>query len=113
MLMERLRSDRTIARKARDEVASALLTALVGEAAMVGKNATPPRETDENEAMATVRKFLKNAEETRERLVSAGRDSSIVEREIGLLSAYLPTQMDAIALRAAVLAFRQANTKTL
>ena len=38
MLMDKLRADFLAARKARQDVRIALLTALVGEAAMIGKN---------------------------------------------------------------------------
>ena len=101
MLLEKLQADLLTARKARQPVATNLLTALVGESAMVGKNAGNRISTDD-EVIATIRKFLKNAEETSGRLVTAGKDTSVISEEIAILKTYLPQQMDDVSLRAAI-----------
>lgn len=101
MLIEKLQADQLAARKARDTVSAALLTALVGEAAMVGKNAGNRTSTDE-EVTATIRKFLKNAEETRGRLATAGKDTAVIQQEIQILEGYLPRQMTDDQLGAAI-----------
>jgi uncharacterized protein YqeY len=91
-LMDKLQADQLAARKGRATVAAALLTALIGESAMVGKNAGNRTSTDD-EVQATIRKFLKNAEETQARLAEAGKDTAVIREEIQILSGYLPQQM--------------------
>lgn len=101
MLIERIKADLLTARKARATVAANSLTALVGEAVMVGKNAGNRESTDE-EVVATVRKFLKNLEETKRNLVAHNKDTSVCEEEIVIISRYLPQQMSADELRSAI-----------
>jgi uncharacterized protein YqeY len=105
-LMDKLQADQLVARKSRAAVATALLTALIGEAAMVGKNAGNRSSTDD-EVLATIRKFLKNAEETRARLGEAGKDTATINEEIQILSGYLPQQMTDDQLSAAIAAIIQ------
>lgn len=119
MLMTKLRADALTARKNRDEVASGLLTALVGEAAMVGKN-NGNRETTDEEALKVIKKFLDNATETLGLLdkKAAGDASALAaprsqaEREIVILSAYMPAQMTEAELRAEIASFKAANAGT-
>lgn len=101
MLIERIKADLLTARKARATVAANSLTALVGEAVMVGKNAGNRESTDE-EVVATVRKFLKNLEETKRNLVAHNKDTSVCDEEIAIISRYLPQQMSADELRSAI-----------
>lgn len=94
-LLTDIKDKQLIARKAKDEVASSLLTTLYSEAAMTGKNATPPHESTDAEVIATIKKFLKN---TVEFLGMAGdrRDSDLVEKldaERTILEAFLPKQL--------------------
>lgn len=103
MLIERIKADLLVARKARSTVAANSLTALVGEAVMVGKNAGNRESTDE-EVIATVRKFLKNLEETKRNLVTHNKDTSVCEEEIAIISKYLPQQMSADELKTAIAA---------
>lgn len=103
MLIERIKADLLTARKARATVAANSLTALVGEAVMVGKNAGNRESTDE-EVVATVRKFLKNLEETKRNLVVHNKDTSVCEEEIVIISRYLPQQMSADELKTAIAA---------
>jgi uncharacterized protein YqeY len=100
-LMEKLQADQLAARKSRASVSAALLTALIGESAMVGKNAGNRASTDD-EVLATIRKFLKNAEETRARLTEAGKDTTVILEEIQILNEYLPQQMTDEQLSAAI-----------
>ena len=108
MLIDKLRSDLLTARKARLPVVTSLLTALVGEAVMVGKNAGN-RETTDDETLAMIRKFLKNAEETLTRLQTAERDTTVVSEEIKILKEYLPKQMTVDELSAVVIAIKESN----
>lgn len=103
MLIEKIRADLLVARKARETVTANSLTALVGEAVMVGKNAGNRESTDE-EVIATVRKFLKNLEETKRNLVAHGKDTAVCEEEIKILGQYLPQQMSADDLKSAITA---------
>jgi len=59
-LMEQIKTAQVTARKTGAQEAS-LLTTLLGEAAMVGKNAN--RETTDQEVVAVVKKFVKNIDE--------------------------------------------------
>lgn len=95
-LMEQIKKDQLTARKERSWKAS-ILTTLLGEAAMIGKNAGN-RETTDPEVIAVIKKFIKNMEETA-RL--AGMDDHTV-MEIDLLSGYLPKGMDNKALVVAI-----------
>lgn len=113
MLLAKLRADQLVARKAKDDVRSALLTALVSEAAMVGKNAGN-RESTDDEVIAVVKKFLKNAEETRGHAQKrAQTDSSVnladIDREIAILGDYLPQQMSADEIREVIVTFKGSN----
>lgn len=101
-LMARLRADQVAARFAGDAVAAGLLTALVAEAARVGKDKRNGETTDE-EAVAVVRKFIGGAEETRAILASKGdARAEKAQAEIAILTACMPAQMEGEALEAAM-----------
>lgn len=108
MLIEKLRADLLTARKIRAPITVGLLTALVGEAVMVGKNAGN-RETTDDEALAMVRKFLKNATETLQRLDDAGRPTDVTKEEILILNSYLPKQLSSEQLLDAVRGMKEAD----
>lgn len=101
MLIEQIKSDLLAARKNRATVAANALTALVGEAVMVGKNAGNRVSTDE-EVVATVRKFLKNLDETRRNLLAHNKDVAACEEEIQIISQYLPKQLACDELKDAI-----------
>jgi uncharacterized protein YqeY len=122
MLIDRIKADQLAARKARDSVAAGLLTTLIGEATSVSeeefKAAAEAARSDDGDAVAvsvpitdekvsaTIVKFLKNAKANRELMKSSDAKT---EREIEILSAYLPQQMTEAALRAAIEGFRRDN----
>lgn len=90
-LITKIKTDLVEARKARtDKDRIALLTTLSSEIAIVGKN-DGNRETRDDEALAVIRKFVKNADQTVTNLESAGRDTGTVTNELAILKAYLPT----------------------
>lgn len=101
MLIERIKSDLLAARKSRATVATNSLTALVGEAVMVGKNAGN-RESTDDEVIATVRKFIKNLEETKRNLINHNKDTAVCDEELAIISKYLPQQMSSDQLKAAI-----------
>jgi uncharacterized protein YqeY len=113
-LLTDIKDAQLVARKAHDDVATGVLTTLYSEAAMVGKNANPPRESTDAEVAATIRKFLKN---TREFMSIAGdrREGDVLDRlvvEEEILEQFLPKQMTAEELTAAVKTFVEQNGLT-
>jgi uncharacterized protein YqeY len=89
-LMEQIKAKQIAARKSGSADAS-LLTTLLGEAAMVGKNAG--RETTDQEVVAVVKKFVKNIDETITALTSRNQDAGAFLAERGVLEQFLPQQM--------------------
>jgi len=132
MLIDKIRADQLAARKARDSVAAALLTTLIGEATSVSEEefdkaraaAEAGRTGDgagsdgpvavtvpitDAKVMATIVKFLKNARANRDLLTPEAASLPKIEREIDLLSAYLPRQMTEAELRAVIADFKNDN----
>ena len=62
-LLEKIKSTQLQARKDRDTVTASLLTTLIGDAVMVGKN-NGNRESTDVEVIATIKKFINNINET-------------------------------------------------
>ena len=92
-LVDEIKQASLAARKAKDTVASSLLTTLFSDVVNVGKN-SGNRGTTDVEAVAVVKKFLKGVEET----IAAfdGKqdtrlDTALIERE--LLMKFLPQQL--------------------
>lgn len=109
-LMNKLRADNLTARKNKDQVAASLLTTLVSEATMVGKNAGN-RETTDEEALRVVKKFLDNAKETYNLLGESKNGDAIVNvlTEISILESYMPEQLTPDALKALIVTFKNEN----
>ena len=87
-LLAQLKKDSLLARKAADGVRATLLSTLIAEAEMVGKNAGN-RESTDDEVQQTIRKFLKNNQEA----VAVIKDTdrlAVLEQESAILTAYLP-----------------------
>ncbi len=101
MLLTTLRKDMMMAKKEKDTVKANLLSTLVAEAVMIGKN-DGNRETTEPEIIKLIGKFIKSTNENISILQEAGKDceTEILERDI--LSVYLPKQMSDDELRDAV-----------
>lgn len=112
-LIETIKVDQLAARKALIanksdvvlNVKAPLLTTLIGEAEAVGKNAG--RAPTDEEVVATVKKFVKGAEETIRALNAAEKVDSKGYETLGeanmtvdILSAYLPKQMTAEEIEA-------------
>ena len=94
-LIEEIKQKQIAARKAGSAEAS-LLTTLLGESAMVGKNAG--RETTDQEVVAVVKKFIKNIDETVSALSSRGQDATSFLAERSILERFLPLQLTELAL---------------
>lgn len=101
MLIDQIREDMIAARRGTDTVAKSLLVTLFSEVSMIGKNKRNGATTDD-EAVAVIRKFLANSEETARLLQARGKDVSEQMREQEILKAYLPTQMTEAQLTQAV-----------
>ena len=87
-LLAQLKKDSLLARKAADGVRATLLSTLIAEAEMVGKNAGN-RESTDDEVQQTIRKFLKNNQEALGVIKDADRRAAL-EQESAILTAYLP-----------------------
>jgi uncharacterized protein YqeY len=87
-LLAQLKKDALLARKAADGVRATLLTTLIAEAEMVGKNAGN-RESRDDEVQQTIRKFLKNNQEALAVVKDAARRAAL-EQESAILGGYLP-----------------------
>ena len=94
-LMEQIKVKQVQARKS-GSIEASLLTTLLGEAAMVGKNAG--RETNDAEVVAVVKKFVKNIDETVSALTSRGQDAATFVAERDVLEQFLPDQLSENAL---------------
>ena len=86
-LINRIKVEQLQARKARLSVETALLTTLLGEASMPGKN-DGNRDSTDAEVIATIKKFIKNIDSLP---VEARTEVSAVEKI--LLESFLPKQM--------------------
>lgn len=102
-LLDKIRADQLAARKNREADKASLLTTLIGEAAMKGKN-SGNRESTDSEVEEVIRKFLKG---NRENMAIAGdrRDGDWCDRldaEREVLESYLPKQLSVDEIRAKI-----------
>ena len=101
MLINKIKSDALIARKARQIDTATLLTTLYSEANMIGKN-LGNRESTDAEVLQVIEKFIKNANEVKNILLKNNKDASNVDNEIKVLSKYLPQKMSREELESVV-----------
>jgi uncharacterized protein len=109
LLLACIKADQLSARKEKRAVTASLLTTLIGEASMVGKNAG--RETTDAEVVATIRKFLKGVDESL-RVAGDYRDDAqctVLWEEKTALESYLPRQMDKSELKRVLTQFNAEN----
>lgn len=95
MLIEQVKADLLAARKAGGEanvVKRTLLTTLIGEADMVGKNAGNRAPTDE-ETQEVIAKFIKNNKATLKALPADDHRRAGLKEETAILQGYLPKQL--------------------
>lgn len=85
----------------KDTIKSNLISTLVAEAVMIGKN-DGNRETTEAETLNVIKKFLKNVNENIKILDELGKDKTAVLREKEILEALLPKQLSAEELEKVV-----------
>lgn len=100
-LISLIKQNQVSARKTKDVVAAQLLTTLIGEAEMIGKNAGN-REVTDSEVVALTKKFISNLNETLK--VLAPNDVRVPDLmcELEILEQYLPQQMTDLEIKEAV-----------
>lgn len=91
LLLNQIKSDQLIARKAKDEKLATLLTTLYSEAANVGKN-QGNRDSTDTEVISVVKKFAKNNEQNIEIYTKANKTEALemAKFELSVLEKYLP-----------------------
>jgi uncharacterized protein len=89
-LIQDIKNEQIAARKQGQKSAS-ILTTLLGEAQMIGKN-DGNRETTDSEVLAVVKKFIKNIQETIPHVTSDSQRENL-NFELTVLSNLLPAQL--------------------
>jgi len=95
MLIKQIKADITLARKEHDKFKVALLTTLLSDIQMIGKNAL--RESTDSEATGIVKRFIKGIDDTIA-LLNISTELEVISNKLSqekeILSKYLPTQLD-------------------
>jgi uncharacterized protein len=98
MLIEQIKYDLDIARRQHDKLTLSLLTTLLADIQLIGKNAL--RETSDIEALSIIKKFVKNIDETLLLALDSHQDlKNQLNQEKIILNKYLPKQLDENDLR--------------
>jgi uncharacterized protein len=92
MLLQKIKADQLAARIKKDGIKTALLTTLIGDAEMIGKNDN--RATTDAEVIAVIKKFLKNNLKFRKHLGGESGDVMLTTEQL-ILESYLPKQLTA------------------
>jgi len=92
MLFEQLKKDSLLARKEKNTISANLLSTLISEASMIGKN-DGNREPTNEEIYGIIKKFLKSNKESIAALEQSQRDSTNEKEEKAILESYLPKQL--------------------
>jgi uncharacterized protein YqeY len=98
----RIKNQALILRKEKNRLGATLMT-LLNDINMIGKNAIPPRNSTDEEAVRVIRKAIQIQEENLT-LVSIDKKTSI-ETEILLLKTFLPKQLTIDELREIIINF--------
>lgn len=106
MLINKIKEDNLVARKAHDSAKASLLTTLLGEAEMIGKN-DGNRQTTDAEVQEVIQKFVKNNKLTIAALKDIGAEQFHKENEI--LSEYLPKMLSEEELKVVILSYGTKN----
>ena len=95
-LLLQIKKDQLKSRKEKDKLKSEVLTTLISEAQMIGKN-DGNRETTEIEIVQLIKKYIKTNEETQDAVAQRNASEQTVQRlkdEKQILESYLPEQLD-------------------
>lgn len=113
-VLDIIKTDNLTARKAKDKFTSGILTTLIGEISIVGKN-EGNRETTEEEALKVITKFKNGVIDSIESLQGSHNWESNQERivslqeEAELYDKYLPQLMNEEELRNILLNWKETN----
>jgi uncharacterized protein YqeY len=109
-MIKQIKKDQLQARKDHDKVKSGVLTALVGEISIVGKN-DGNRETTEEEAIKVITKFSKGVQEIISLTKGKNQESyDAAVKELEIYNKYLPTLMTEDELVKVIGLFLQTET---
>lgn len=93
MIISKIKSEQLQARKDQDKFKTKVLTALYSETAIVGKN-NGNRETNDDEAIAVIKSFIKKLNETISILKqNPNKDVSEQLSELSIYESFLPKQL--------------------
>jgi len=107
MILDKITKEQLLARKNRDTFKTGILTTLMSEVSIIGKNKGNRKTTDE-EAIAVIKKFISNAENNIESLQGSHNWENCTESiqefqdEIELLQGFLPKQMTEDELKVSI-----------
>jgi len=96
MLIDRIREDRLLAMKARDDARKNLLGTLFAAATKDNK------QPDDASVVRTIRLFVKSLEETVSLVESRGGDAGVQRAELAILAGYLPQTLSEAELLASI-----------
>lgn len=103
MLVDQIKDHQLSARKQRDTVKINVLTTLLGEILIIGKN-DGNRDTTDEEATKAVIKFHKNLKETIGLQKTRGNACDVLEQELNIVSVYMPKQLSEEELKTIIMA---------
>lgn len=83
-MLEQLKADCLLARKARDTNKAVLLSTVISDIESVGK--TQKREVNDEDVVSVLKKFLKGVTET----LKVAPDHALAKEELSILNSYLP-----------------------
>ncbi len=86
-LLQRIKNDQLAARKNKDKVSASVLTTLIGEASIIGKN-DGNRESTDAEVIAVIKKFIKGIDESLHWSASLQ-----LQTEKNVLEQYIPAEL--------------------
>lgn len=94
-IVEQINQDLTTARKEGRAADRDGLAFLLAEVRNIGKNSQPPRETNDNEAIALIRKLISGCEESVNALKGTSRETETLklQADIRRMEHYLPQQL--------------------
>lgn len=103
-LLQQIKRDQLAARKNKQRVQASVLTTLIGEASIIGKN-DGNRESTDAEVVAVVKKFIKGIDES---LSYSASEQLLTEKTV--LEQYLPVELSHEQLTELVVAYTSTNS---
>jgi len=102
MILQDIKKKQLQARKDKDKELTSILSSLLAEVSIVGKN-NGNRETTNKEAVTVIKKFIKNAEYSIESLKNSNYENTQdrieeLQNEISVYESFLPKQLSKVEL---------------